>query len=273
MGMSIRSYFHTAGTLADIGRLDRARAVRAQRLSSGYRINSAGDDPAGFAISGKLGALIQSAGQATRNTNDGISVVNTADSASQSVSDLLKRVREIAVQASSATLSSADRTNLTNEMSGLITEVGRVAANTEFNSINLTDGSTGTLSVQVGLNGTSDDRISITLGDLQTSTLGVDSLSISTTTTAAAAISTIDTALDSVNAYRAKYGATTNRFESAVDYMSSYSANLIVTQSNLRDADFAYETAEHSKLLTMQQAAIAVLAQQIRQPEYLLALL
>jgi flagellin len=182
-------------------------------------------------------------------------------------------VREIAVQASSATLSSADRTNLTNEMSGLITEVGRIAANTEFNSINLTDGSTGTLSVQVGLNGTSDDRISITLGDLQTSTLGVDSLSISNTTTAAAAISTIDTALDSVNAYRAKYGATTNRFESAVDYMSSYSANLIVTQSNLRDADFAYETAEHSRLLTMQQAAIAVLAQQIRQPEYLLALL
>ncbi len=273
MGMSIRSYVHTAGTLADIGRLDRARAVRAERLTSGYRINRAGDDPAGFAISEKLGALIQSAGQASRNTNDGISVVNTADDASQSVSDLLKRVREIAVQASSATISSADRTNLSTEMSGLITEVGRVAANTKFNKINLTDGTTSTLSVQVGLDGGSNDRISITLGDLQTSTLGVNALSISSTTTAAAAITTVDTALDSVNAYRARYGATTNRFESAVDSMSNYSENLITSRSNLRDADFARETAEHSKLLTMQQAAIAVLAQQIKQPSYLLALL
>ncbi len=273
MGISIRSNFHTAGTLADIGRLDRARAVRAERLSSGYRINRAGDDPAGFAISENLDALIQSAGQATRNTNDGISVVNVADDASQSVSDLLKRVREIAVQASSSTISSADRTNLTSEMNELITEVGRVAANTEFNDIKLTNGTTTTLSVQVGLDGTSNDRISITLGDLQSSTLGVNSLSIATTTTAAAAITTVDTALDSVNAHRAKYGATTNRFESAVDYLSSYSENLITSRSNVRDADFARETAEHSKLLTMQQAAIAVLAQQIQQPNYLLSLL
>ncbi len=273
MGLSIASNTPTISLVSNLYSINRRLDTSTTRLSSGYRINTSGDDPAGYAISENLSALISSAGQATRNTNDGISLVSVADDASREVVDILKRIREIAVQGSSATLSSSDRSNLETEMTELVSEVGRLASNTEFNDIQLTDGTKSTLDIQVGVNGTSSDRITVTLGDLSTSTIGVDVLDVSTTAASATTIDQVDIALDSVNGYRAQYGASQNRLESAVDYMDSYGQNLNVTRSHIRDVDFASETAERSKLLLLQKSSLAVLAQQLNAQENLLALL
>ncbi len=273
MGLSIASNTPAISLVSNLYAINRSLETSSTRLSSGYRINSAGDDPAGYAISENLSALIDSTSQATRNTNDGISIVSVADDASREVVDILKRVREIAVQGSSATLSSSDRSNLETEMTELITEVGRLASNTEFNDIQLTDGTNSSLDIQVGINGSSSDRITVPLGDLSTSTIGVDALDVSTTAASGTTIDRVDTAIDSVNAYRAQYGASQNRLESAVDYNETYGENLKVARSNIRDVDFAAETAERSKLLVIQKSSLAVLAQQLNAQENLLALL
>ena len=151
--------------------------------------------------------------------------------------------------------------NETNELNEIVTEVGRIAANTEFNDIKLTDGNNPTLAVQVGPNNSANDRISMTFGDLQTSTLGINSLSLSSTSSASAAITTIDTALDSISGYASQYGATQNRLDSNVANMETYRSNLRSSHSSIMDADYAFESAQFSKYQTQQQAAIAVMAQ------------
>jgi len=216
-----------------------------------------------MAVAENLEAASRSAKVAMRNTNDGISIISTAEGASNEVGNILKRMRELAVQSSSETLDDGERAYIQDEFTELSEEVDRISAVTEFNGLNLADGTDTQLDVQVGVNNTADDRISITLGDLTASTLGVDtgSVDLSTSTAAQTAIDTIDIAIDSVSAYRSKFGAVENRLNSALNNLETYTENLQSAESQIRDADFAYETAEMSKNQIMQQASTSVLAQ------------
>ena len=170
----------------------------------------------------------------------------------------------LAVQSASETLDDGERTYLQDENAQLIQEIDRISAVTEFNGLSLTDGTitTGTIGVQVGINNTTDDQIDITLGDLRATTgLGVGAVDVSSSTTAGAALSVIDAALDTVNGIRSDYGAVQNRLESAMRNLENYDQNLTSAESQIRDADFAKESAEMAKFQVMQQAGVAALSQ------------
>lgn len=241
----------------------RALGKAFERVSSGLRVNSAADDAAGLGVAENLEAASRSARVAMRNTNDGISVVQTAEGATSEVGNILKRMRELAVQSSSETLESTERQYIQDEYTALASEVDRIAEVTEFNGLKLTNNSNTSLSIQVGVNNTANDRIAITMGDLRASTLGVftTQMSLNSSGSAQSAITTIDTALDSVNGYRSSYGAVQNRLTDSLVNLEVYSENLVAAESRIRDADFAHETAEMAKLQIMQQAGLSVLSQ------------
>lgn len=234
-----------------------------ERVSSGLRINKAADDAAGYGVAENLEAQSRSATVAIRNTNDGVSVVQTAEGATSEVGSILKRMRELAVQSSSEVLATTERAYIQDEFAQLTSEVERIANVTEFNGKKLTNNSSTSLAVQVGVNNSANDRISITLGDLTSSTLGVKTaaMSMNTVASARAAITSLDSALDTVNGYHSDYGATQNRLGSALSNIEVYRENLVSAESQIRDADFAHETAELSKNQIMQQAGLSVLAQ------------
>jgi len=253
---SITAQRNLAGTGRSLGKAF-------ERVSSGLRVNSAADDAAGLGVAENLEAASRSARVAMRNTNDGISVVQTAEGATSEVGNILKRMRELAVQSSSETLESTERQYIQDEYTALASEVDRIAEVTEFNGLKLTNNSNTSLSIQVGVNNTTNDRIAITMGDLRASTLGVftTQMSLNSSGSAQSAITTIDTALDSVNGYRSSYGAVQNRLTDSLVNLEVYSENLVAAESRIRDADFAHETAEMAKLQIMQQAGLSVLSQ------------
>jgi flagellin len=254
------SALNAAGTLAGT---NRSIGSAFEKVASGLRINKAADDAAGYGVAENLEAVSRSAAVAMRNTNDGISVVQTAEGATSEVANILKRMRELAVESSSAILNSTERSYIQDEFTQLTQEVDRLAEVTEFNGTKLTNGSSSTLAVQVGVNNSANDRISITLGDLTADTLGVDTaaMSLNSVASAQAAITLLDTALNSVNGYRSDYGATQNRLGNALNHMEVYNENLQSAEAQIRDADFASETANLAKLQIMQQAGLSVLAQ------------
>ena len=203
---------------------------------------------------------------AKRNANDGIAVIQVAEAATNEVANILKRMRELAVQSSSETLESTERAYIQTEYTQLESEIDRIADVTEFNGINLANrtDSTSALSVQVGMYNTSDDRLSVTFGNLSSGVSGMGingTVSLNSAGSAQAAIDKIDTALNTVNTYRSTYGAVQNRLESAIRSLDTYSENLSAAESQIRDADFAHEAAEMSKQQIMQQAGTAILAQ------------
>jgi len=231
------------------------------RVSSGMRITKAADDAAGAAVAQNLSTQARSGRQAIRNANDGVSVIQTAEAASKEVLSILDRMRELAVQSASDTLADDERAYIKTETTALISEMSRIAQSSEFNGISLSNGSTASLTVQVGVDGSSDSQIGITLGDVTASSLGVNSLTLSTAANSRTAIGTIDTAIDSVNNIRATYGATQNRLDNAINSMSSYVESLSSAASQIQDADYAHETAEMTRLQVMQQAGVAALGQ------------
>jgi flagellin len=257
--------------LGNLNRTNRGLTNTFQNISSGLRINNAADDAAGLAVAENLESEQMSLRQAQRNTNDGISVIQTAEGATNEVADMLKRMRELAVQSSSETLANSERTYIQDEFVQLSDEVDRIAQVTEFNGIDLADGAAGLsgtnqMNVQVGIHDSSNDRIAISLGDLRASTLGVNdsgagNMSLSTVASAQAAITQLDAAIDTVNDYRSDYGAVQNRLESALNNLETYTENVAGAESRIRDADFAHETAEMSKFQVMQQAGVAILGQ------------
>ena len=263
MALIINHNRASGNAMNNLNKTQRNLSESFSRISSGLRINSASDDAAGLAMSENMDSEVRSLRQAQRNTHDGISVIQTAEGATQEVSDIIKRMRELATQSSSETLANAERSYIQDEFSELAGEVDRIANITEFNGVALANGTNATLNVQVGADGTANDRIAITLGNLRATTLKVDTGNISMTTAASAqaALSTLDTALGSVNASRSKYGAVQNRLESALNNLETYTSNLASSVSNIRDADFAHETAELAKYQIMQQAGVSVLGQ------------
>jgi flagellin len=241
------------------------------RLSSGLRIATAADDAAGLGISERMRAQIRSFGVAGRNAQDGISLTQTEEGALNEVSNILGRMRELSTQAANGTLSTADRATMDTEFQALIAEIDRVAAQTEFNGVNLLDGTIATTLIQVGIN--ANETISITNQDATAATLAIDSLDVTSITNANAAITALDTAIDTVNTARGALGAAQNRMQSALSSILNVRENLSAAESRIRDVDIAMETADLTRNTIMQQAATSVLAQANLQPQTALTLL
>ncbi|HEV2600405.1 flagellin [Sphingopyxis sp.] len=229
-----------------------------ERLSSGKRINSAKDDAAGLAIATRMDASARGLTQAIRNANDGISLAQTADSAAGSIADILVRMRDLAMQASTGTLGDDDRTAIQTEVTALIAQIDDVATRTTFNGTALLDG-TADLDIQTGLN--DGEVVNVVIEDLQAAGLGVDGLDFSTAAGASGALATLDTAIQTVATERANLGAQQNRLTSAVDNLTSTVTNLSESKSRIEDADFSVESTNLAAAGILAQASTAMLAQ------------
>ncbi|MEC9466166.1 MAG: flagellin [Myxococcota bacterium] len=246
-----------------------------ERLSSGLRINRAGDDAARSSISAQIGAQILGIGQAMRNANDAVSLTQTAEGALAQNNDIISRMRELAVQASNeGTMDATERGYLDQEFQLLESELNRIVAVTEFNGTKLIDGSlsAGT-SFQVGFRNSSGDRISISINDSDATQLGLNDELLTSATGAQAAISALDTALQTVATARASLGASENRLAMTISSLGAYHENMSATNSRLRDADIAEETAAFTRNQILTSAGTSVLAQANAIPQSALALL
>ena len=236
-----------------------------ERLSSGYRINRAADDAAGLAISEKMRGQISGLGQAQRNLQDAVSMVQTAEGTLQEVHSMLQRVRELAVQYKNGTLSAGNQAALQSEVNQLASEIDRLGVSADFNGIKLLNASQ-TITFQVGANdGESIGVATISLGAVLTpSTFNLSQ---------ANAISMVDAGIDAISAQRAVFGAVQNRFEHSLANISIYQENLVAAESRIRDVDMASETVEMTKDQILSQAGTAMLAQANQLPQNVLQLL
>jgi flagellin len=246
-----------------------------QRLSTGKRINSASDDAAGLAISNSMTSQINGMNQGIRNANDGIAMAQTADGALDEVTNMMQRIRELAVQASSDTYSSDDRDNMQKEVGQLTTQINSILTNTKFNGVALFDGTagtSGTVKIQTGANAA--DTVSVTFAD-QTTALDLSAVTVAGAdgTTANGALATLDTAIKAVNTARAGFGASESQLQSAVNNMTSDVTNLTDARSRIQDADFSAETTNLAKAQILGQASTAMLAQANQSQQNVLKLL
>ncbi|KZN98010.1 MULTISPECIES: flagellin Hag [Aeribacillus] len=251
-------------------------AKNLEKLSSGYRINRAGDDAAGLAISEKMRGQIRGLEMAQKNAQDGISLIQTAEGALTETHAILQRMRELAVQAANDTNVSADRTAIQDEIDALVSEINRIAGNTEFNTQNLLDGTFSGKKFHIGAN--SGQSITVTIGTMNANALGTTSLKIAsvkvdTVTNANAAITAIDKAIEQVSTERSKLGAIQNRLEHTINNLGATSENLTAAESRIRDVDMAKEMMEFTKNNILTQAAQAMLAQANQVPQGVLQLL
>lgn len=279
-----------------LARNERAMNTAMERLSTGQRINSASDDAAGLAIASRMTSQVRGLDTGIRNANDAISMISTADGALVEVTNMLQRMRELALQASNGTTTEADRNYLNAEYQNLVSEIERISANTEWNGRTILKGSanaTGdsTVAFQVGANG--GQTVSVNFGNISqdsgsgatvfetfetsgTMTAGAF-ISAQTTasaiTTATAAITQIDSAITSVNSQRATFGAAINQLTYAVDNLSNVRVNAEASRSRILDADYAAETSELARTQIISQAGTAMLAQANQLPQTVLSLL
>ncbi|EKE75443.1 flagellin [Gallaecimonas xiamenensis 3-C-1] len=243
-----------------------------ERLSSGLRINSAKDDAAGLQISSRLTAQINGLNQGARNANDGISLSQTAEGALDEYSNLLQRMRTLAVQSSNGSNTTADRTALNAEYSKLTTELDRIVTDTEFGGVKLLN-NTYSEDFQIGANAGQLINVKIS-GALSAAGVGGDlTTGIATFATAQTAIDKLDAALGTVNSIRADLGATQNRFSSVIRSQENTAQNLSASRSRITDADYAAETATLARNSVLQQAASSMLSQANQQPQIALSLL
>ncbi len=236
-----------------------------EKLSSGSRINRAGDDAAGLAISENLKAQIRGLGQAERNAMDGVSLVQVAEGGMQEISSILIRLRELAVQAASDTVGPTERKFLNTEYESLVSEIDRIANATEFNRIPLLNGTGSTFDIQVGTrNNPNVDRITFFDGssaDVSSVALGINLTSVADKASAQNTLSALDSAIISVSSIRADFGAMQNRLQSVINNLAISIENMSAANSRIRDTDVAVETAELTKNNILMQAGTAVLAQ------------
>jgi flagellin len=254
-----------------------ARVTRSmERLSSGLRINRAADDPAGLAMSERLRAQVRALEVAARNAADGISELQVADGALESVSDMLIRMTELAEQAMNGTVSNEQRGYLDSEFQAMVEEIDRIAETVSFNGFNLLDGSGGDPLIQAGTGSGAWSQIPIGLGrSFTAAALGLDGLSLAgdPASWAEQPLDAIRDALQSVSAGRASFGASQNRLETAIRLSQNQAENLAAADSRIRDIDYAAEISELTSAQILQQMAVAILAQAQRQPALALRLL
>ena len=243
-----------------------------ERLSSGSRINSAADDAAGLQITNRMTSQINGLNQAVRNANDGISVVQTAEGALQETTNILQRMRELAVQSGNGINSEKDRAAIQLEVTQLVDEIDRIAETTEFSGINLLDGGEGgTLSFLVGSKGS--ETIDFEIKDMSATGIEVNTVNITDADAIGDQITAIDAAIEAVGEQRANLGAIQNRFQSTIANLSNVVENVSGARSRIMDTDFAAETANLTKFQITQQASTAILAQANQRPQAALSLL
>lgn len=254
---------------------ERSMANSMERLSTGLRINSAGDDAAGHAISSRMAADIAGLDMGVRNANDAISMIQVMDGATKEITDMLVRMKELATQAASETYSDSDRTNLDAEYQALELEITRIQANTEWNGMKLLDTDAGAKSIQLG-----DSAVSFTFTDWSMGSgtalldLGADGTNdLTTQGKAAAALTAIDDTITDATSEQAKFGAWMNRLAHAADNLLNVSANTDQSRSRIQDADYALETTNLARTQIIAQASTAMLAQANNMKQTVLALL
>ena len=243
-----------------------------EKLSSGLRINRAGDDAAGLAISEKMRGQIRGLEQASRNSQDGISLIQTAEGALNETHNILQRMRELSIQGANDTNVAEDRAAIKTELDQLSAEITRIADQTQFNKQDILK-KDGTVNIQVGAN--ADQKISISLKTMNAATLGVSggTLSVATTSAANGLTTALDTAIENVSTHRSSLGALQNRLEHTISNLNNTAENLTAAESRVRDVDMAKEMMNFSKNNILQQAAQAMLAQANQQPQGVLQLL
>ena len=243
------------------------------RLSTGKRINTAKDDAAGLAIATSMSSQINGMNQGIRNANDGISLAQTAEGALNEVTNMLQRIRELAVQSNSGTYAAADRTNMDAEVTALATQIDSVLANTKFNGVALfsTSGTDATFSIQAGAN--SGDTITLTSKSFTATNLGSTNLKVDTTTNAAATLTKVDAALGQVATTNAGLGAGESQLMSAVNNLTSNATNLSDARSRIMDADYSTETTAMAKAQILSQASTAMIQQANQSAQNVLSLL
>lgn len=272
MGLRVNTNIASLTAQRSLGKVTTRLQGNFARLSSGLRIATAADDAAGLAISERMRSQIRSLGSASRNAQDGISLVQTAEGALAEVSNILGRMRELSIQAANGTLTTDDRITINTEIVALQSEMDRISTTSTFNGINLLNAAS-TVNIQVGIN--TGEVIAVNLEDIQTAALGVDTGSVDTLTAAAASTSLalLDTAIGTVNTVRGALGASQNRLQSAVSSILNSRENLSAAESRIRDVDVAMETADLTRNSILQQAATSVLQQANTQPQIALSLL
>ena len=284
--MAIRIFNNIASTNAQriLGVNNTRLAQSIERISSGIRINRGADDAAGLAISEGLRSDIRALRQATRNANDGVSLINVTEGALNEQSSILIRLRELASQAATGTVGSTERATIQLEFSALRDELTRIAQTTEFNGIGLIDGnlassvaSTSHTMIQIGIDNSSNSRLDLNailgLDAITSSTLGVASLSVTASAEALTALTTIESAIASVTKARGKVGAVQNRLQRSVSALSISAENLQAAESSIRDADIAHEIAQLTRNQILVQTSTAMVGQSNLIPQSVLQLL
>ena len=280
MALSVRTNVAALGATSQLNRTQNSLTKSLERISSGLRINTAADDAAGLSVASSMESDNTSIKQAMRNTNDGISMIQTAEGGANEVYNILTRMRELAVQSSNQTYSSTDRNQMSIEFNALRKEIKRITTTANFNSVSVLN-STKTLTFQIGIHSNSDNRFSMVLASVN---LSIGALAISSgtvslggatslVTAANSAITAIDTALVSVNNSRAHLGAFLNRLESTLNEASNYSENLAASASRIIDVDYAQESSNMTRFQIMQQAGVAALGQAKAIPQSVVSLL
>ena len=246
-----------------------------ERLSTGKRINSAKDDAAGMAIATSMTSQVKGMNQAIRNSNDGIALAQTAEGSLGEVTNMLQRIRELAVQSASGTYADAtDRTYMQGEVDQLTAQIGQVITNTKFNGVTLFNNSTATVTVQSGANGA--DTVALTMANLTTLAANggaAGSYSVSTAAAANTLLGTLDTELGAISSSRATLGAGQNRLESVVNTLTSNATNLSDARSRIEDTDYSAETTAMAKAQILSQASTAMIAQANQSQQNVLSLL
>lgn len=269
--MVVQHNLSAMNTNRQLGITVNGQAKSTEKLSSGYRVNRAGDDAAGLTISEKMRSQIRGLNKASSNAQDGISLIQTAEGALNEAHSILQRMNELATQAANDTNTSSDRTAIQKEINALVSELDRIASTTQFNTMNLLDGSFSKKNLQVGsLEG---QKISITITAMNATAIGVTGLSMSSFTNAGTAMTAIQAAISKVSTQRSALGALQNRLEHTITNLDTTSENTQAAESRIRDVDMAKEMVEYSKNNILQQAGQSMLAQANQSTQGVLSLL
>ena len=274
--MRIQNNIMAMNAHRSLGLNNNATSKSLEKLSSGFKINRAGDDAAGLAISEKMRAQIKGLETAQANANDGISLIQTAEGALTEVHSMLNRMTELATKSANGTMQNAvDRAALQSEFTSLNSEIDRISSATNFNGITLLNGdlTTTALTLQVGDTSATFQQVKVTVGDMSASGLGISLVDLGSQTGAAAALADIKTAINTVSTNRANLGAVQNRLEHTVNNLSVTTENMTAAESRIRDVDMAKEMMSFTKNNILSQAAQAMLAQANQQPQGVLQLL
>ena len=257
----------------NLGKNQKALAVSFNRLSSGFRVNTAADDAAGLAVSESMKSKIRSFTVAERNAADGVSMAQTAEGALGEVHDILGRMRELATQASNGSLSDTDRGYLNTEFTALKDEVTRIQGSTKFNGVDLIATTQSSTTFQIGLDNATNDQISVNFGGLNLSTVTAGSNGVGTQANAQAALAITDAGIAAVSSSRAGFGAVMNRLDVATANIQTMRLNLSAANSRIRDVDVADETSRLSRNQVLTQAGASILAQSNQIPQLAFSLL